>query len=328
MRIPGWLHFLAVGFPSANVIATSDGSRVIFDSGFGSDTSRIEDALATAGIGITDVELVVNTHWHSDHVGVNTRLRDVHGIAVAAAREDAQAINSRRADACLSAWLDQPVERYHVDHALEAGQTLRAGPSEWEVVPTPGHTPHHLSFYEPQERLLVLGDAIHADDVGWLNLALDGPAAIDVALDTVARLSRLAVRTALPGHGGPILDPPAVFAAAHARYERMRADPQRAGWHACKRIFAFALMIRDGIPLDDVDTYLARQPWLVDHASKMFDTDAETLAADLLAEMRRTRAVEERGGRLHVRTPHHPPARDWLAGSPRRDWLHEFIPSG
>ncbi len=195
------------------------------------------------------------------------------------------------------------------------------------------HT-HHLSFYEPQERLLVLGDAIHADDVGWLNLALDGPAAIDVALDTVAKLSRLAVRTALPGHGGPILDPPAVFAAAHTRYERMRADPQRAGWHACKRIFAFALMIRDGIPLDDVDTYLTRQPWLVDHASKVFDTDAETLAADLLAQMRRTRAVEERGGRLHVRTPTtRPRGTGWrvlpdgtgYTSSPRPD---EIIPSG
>ncbi|WP_250282368.1 MULTISPECIES: hypothetical protein [unclassified Frankia] len=176
LRIPGWLHFLAVGFPSPNVIATSDGSRVIFDSGFGSDTSRIEDTLATAG--------------------------------------------------------------------------------------------------------------------------------------------------------GPILDPPATFAAAHARYERMRADPQRAGWHACKRIFAFALMIRDGIPLDDVDIYLTRQPWLVDHASKVFDTDAETLAADLLAEMRRTGAVEERGGRLRARTPHRPPAPGWLPGSPRRDWLHEFTPPG
>jgi hypothetical protein len=80
-------------------------------------------------------------------------------------------------------------------------------------------------------------------------------------------------------------------------------------------------MIRDGVPMDEVDAYLIRQPWLVDHAGKVFTTSPETLAADLLAEMRRAGAVEERGGRLHARTPHHTPPQGWLRG-PRypREW--------
>lgn len=88
-------------------------------------------------------------------------------------------------------------------------------------------------------------------------------------------LSQLPVRLALPGHGPAISDPAKTFAAARSRYERMRADPQRAGWHACKRIFAFALMIHDGIPLGEVTSYLTSRAWLADHATAVFGTDAD-----------------------------------------------------
>jgi hypothetical protein len=87
-----------------------------------------------------------------------------------------------------------------------------------------------------------------------------------------------------------ITDPPRAFAAAHARYERMRADPQRAGWHACKRIFAFALMIHDGIAVAELDDYLTGSPWLIDHARHVFHTTPQAssgrwLLPELLHEL-------------------------------------------
>jgi hypothetical protein len=36
------------------------------------------------------------------------------------------------------------------------------------------------------------------------------------------------------------------------------------GWHAARRIFAFALMIRDGIAVDEVEPYLHARAWLTD----------------------------------------------------------------
>lgn len=322
MQAPAWLRFLSPGFPSANMVVADGGQRVLFDTGYGSDIGRTLDALAGAGVPAGDLDLIVNTHWHSDHVGGNARLQSELGIPVAAALDDAERVNACDPGACLSQWLDQPVERYRVDRVLRPGDRLTAGPAEWEVLATPGHTPSHLSFHQPDEGLLVLGDAVHADDVGWLNVAVDGVEAIDDALRTVESLSRLSVRLALPGHGPAIADPPRAFAAAHARYERMRADPQRAGWHACKRILAFALMIHDGIARDDLDAYLTASPWLVDHAALVFGTSPESLAADLLAEMRRAGGVEVRDGRLVCRTPSHRPPAGWLRGPGLpRDWL-------
>jgi hydroxyacylglutathione hydrolase len=102
-----------------------------------------------------------------------------------------------------------------------------------------------------------------------------------------------------------------------------------AGWHACKRVFAFALMIHDGIPLDDVSAYLSGQPWLIDFATTVFNTTAEVFAAELLSEMRRSGAVEERDGRLVCLTPHHRPVAGWLwsPGYPREwRWLARYEP--
>jgi len=212
---PTWLHFLRVGYPSANLVVTDQGERVLFDAGYGSDTSRTIDALASIGVPADSLDLIVNTHWHSDHVGGNARLQSEYAIPIAAALGDGEAVNSCEPGACLSEWLDQPVERYRVDRALQPGDRLTAGPVEWHVLATPGHTPHHLSFYQPEDGLLLLGDALHADDVGWLNLALDGLEAIDAALRTVESLSQLWVRLASPATVPP--------SATHRRPSRRRA---------------------------------------------------------------------------------------------------------
>jgi hydroxyacylglutathione hydrolase len=53
---------------------------VLFDSGYGSDTDRALTALAGAGVPAGTLDLVVNTHWHSDHVWGNRRLQTEHGV--------------------------------------------------------------------------------------------------------------------------------------------------------------------------------------------------------------------------------------------------------
>jgi glyoxylase-like metal-dependent hydrolase (beta-lactamase superfamily II) len=320
-HLPAWLRFLRPGFPSANLVLATEGARALVDSGYGSDVERVLAGMAGAGVAPGELELVVNTHSHSDHVGGNARLQGVHGVPVAASAADAAEVNARRPEACLAEWLDQPVEPYRVDRALEAGDGVAIGPVDWEVLATPGHMPSHLSLWQPELGVLVLGDALHADDVGWLNLPLDGTAAIERSLATVAELARLPVRVALSGHGPPVLDPPAAFAAARSRYERMLADPPKAAWHAMKRILAFALMIHDGIPARETITYVLGRPWLRDHAAFLGVTP-EALAEELLAELRRAEAVEiDAEGRLRSRAPHHrpPPGGRTAPGHPR-DW--------
>jgi len=318
--LPGWVRFVPRPYPSSNLILLTGPTPVLLDSGFGSDAAALGELIGAAGLAVAQLALVLNSHWHSDHSGGNAWLQ-AHGVPIAAARRDGEAVNRRDPSACEAEWLDQPVEPYHVGVLLDGGDRLRAGEADWEVLATPGHTPHHLSFYQPDEQVLLLGDALHADDVGWINLVLDGPGAIGVALQSVERLAGLPVRCCLSGHGPLITDPPGAFAHARSRYERMLADPSRAAWHGMKRIFAYALMINDGMPLDGVTDYLTSRAWLIDYATRVLKVTPELLAEDLLAEMRRAKAVIERDGVLRAATPYTAPAPGWRTrpGAPR-DW--------
>ncbi|MFD0622873.1 hypothetical protein ACFQ2K_08585 [Streptomyces sanglieri] len=81
---------------------------------------------------------------------------------------------------------------------------------------------------------------------------------------------------------------------------------------AARRIFAFALMIRDGIPADEVEPYLHARAWLTD-AACLLDVTPEVLAAGLVTTMLGSDAVVVRDGRLHASADHTPVAPETLS---------------
>jgi glyoxylase-like metal-dependent hydrolase (beta-lactamase superfamily II) len=65
----------------------------------------------------SDLALVVNTHWHADHVGGNATLQAA-GAGIAAGAADAAALARRAPSCCVAEYLDQPVAAYTVDQPL------------------------------------------------------------------------------------------------------------------------------------------------------------------------------------------------------------------
>ena len=140
-------------------------------------------------------------------------------------------------------------------------------------------------------------------DVGWVNLALDGSEAAATALASLERLAALNPRVLLPSHGPVPADPASAFGNALRRARRLVDDPDGAVWYGARRIFAFALMIRGGIPVDEVEAYLHARAWLVD-AARLLGRDHEVLAAELLDTMLRSGAVVRCDGRLCAAAEH------------------------
>ncbi|MEU6577550.1 MBL fold metallo-hydrolase [Streptomyces sp. NPDC046805] len=313
--LPSWVTWRQRPFPDANLLLLNGRRPALVDSGF---VGHAEQTAAWAHAHAGSVDLVVNTHWHSDHVGGNALLQ-AQGAAVAAGTPEAEAITRRDPGCCAAEYLDQPVGPYTVDIPLDDGRILTLGDADWEVVRTPGHTPGHLGLWQPDERLLVVGDALSDYDVGWVNLALDGPGAATTALASVQRLADLAPRVILPSHGPIPADPGAAFATALRRAQRLVDDPDGAVWYGARRIFAYALMIRSGIPTDEVEPYLHARAWLTD-AARLLDRTPETLAAELIDTMLRSGAVVLRGGRLHAAASHVPVAPESLRVPYPRAW--------
>jgi glyoxylase-like metal-dependent hydrolase (beta-lactamase superfamily II) len=94
------------------------------------------------------------------------------------------------------------------------------GLPDWRCIPTPGHTPGHVSFFRPADRVLLTGDAVLTVQLnslwGFLQWSLRrskqrlaGPPRYSTwswraAKESVATLARLEPRVLACGHGRPM----------------------------------------------------------------------------------------------------------------------------
>ncbi|HME68832.1 MAG TPA: MBL fold metallo-hydrolase [Myxococcota bacterium] len=169
----------------------------LIDTGVKSPASRaaLEAAFDALGHGLEEVERVILTHHHGDHLGQAQSLRDAgarlevlaHEIeaptieAWSAERDEAiEATNAlfheygvpaaviEKQTAMRRRWLleDPPLcEATRVDRRLRDGERIACKDFELEVLHAPGHTAGHLLLCEPESRTLLTGDHLMGDAV-------------------------------------------------------------------------------------------------------------------------------------------------------------------
>lgn len=125
---------------------------------------RFLAGLTAAGVGPGDVDYVLCTHLHSDHVGWNTRLEDGRWVPTF---PKARYVLPKADEAHYRA-LGADLYRESVLPVIEAGQAemVDAGHALGDHVslyPTPGHTPGHVSvrIHSQGEEAVITGDALH-----------------------------------------------------------------------------------------------------------------------------------------------------------------------
>jgi len=170
-------------FVSAYVVARGNGLAIV-DTGVSGGADRFDEAFRTLGGGWTDVGDVVLTHLHPDHVG---------GLGeVLAAAPDARA-HAGEADV---AGIDSPRP---LGPLVDGDEVFGL-----QVVATPGHTAGHISVFDTETGVLVVGDALTGDGAG-----IGGPnpsfsADHEQALASARALADLGAHTVLFGHGDPV----------------------------------------------------------------------------------------------------------------------------
>lgn len=110
------------------------------------DPDRIAAELDARGWGLA---LILNTHWHHDHVGGNQALKDRYGAIVVGPAAERDRVPG----------FDLPVAQ---------GAVLRLGDTAINVLETPGHTLGHVAFYLPIPGALFVGDTLFAMGCGRL----------------------------------------------------------------------------------------------------------------------------------------------------------------
>lgn len=79
--------------------------------------------------------------------------------------------------------------------------------------------------------------------------------------------------------------------AARKRFEKWLSPPEKVSWHACKRIFSFTLVIKNGLAKEELENYLLRSGWFQDFARYSFQLRPEEFIQPLIDEMIRSGAA-------------------------------------
>lgn len=193
----------------------------LIDTGVPSSIAHLEESFAHLGMGIDQVDFVVLTHEHVDHLGSVPHFAKTS--VVAAHRLAANKIALQDEFALMHRTFNHPLDRFRADVALEDDCVIDLGGYQLRVVHTPGHTSGSICLYEPNHKLLFTGDSVLAG--GNLGGVFESGSISDY-IQSMARLSALRVAAIYPGHGPTSNDPATDLQAAGQRARSLLEESQ------------------------------------------------------------------------------------------------------
>jgi glyoxylase-like metal-dependent hydrolase (beta-lactamase superfamily II) len=145
-------------FPYSNSLLITGDEVVLIDSGTGDERVRA----------ISDhVDILINSHYHIDHILGNYLFKELWVI-----EEEAGVTSSFQNYKKYAGILDTPIESqwmswfnehfaFHPSshtRTYKPNEVFRIGDMKWKAVHTPGHSPGHCVFYEPNRRIMFASD--------------------------------------------------------------------------------------------------------------------------------------------------------------------------
>jgi glyoxylase-like metal-dependent hydrolase (beta-lactamase superfamily II) len=278
----GWLS-------SNTILFVGREQTALVDTGYATHSDQTL-ALVRRALGMRSLDLLLNTHLHSDHCGGNAALQREFpamrtmippGQADAVARWDTVALNySTTGQSC---------ERIRFDSMLQPGGEVQLGDAVWQVHAAPGHDPHSVILFEPVSKVLVSADALWQNGFGVVFPELEGISAFEEVGATLDLIERLQPRRVIPGHGTVFGDTDEITAAlvrARSRLESFENDPGRHIRHAAKVLLKFKLLEVQQVAWHELEDWALRTPYFaVMIARYCSDDDARPWLRSLAQEL-------------------------------------------
>jgi glyoxylase-like metal-dependent hydrolase (beta-lactamase superfamily II) len=248
-QVPLTLSGFDPGSVNMYLIQTSAGLTAI-DTGWDMPEAvqSLNTQLAEIGASMADIREVILTHFHVDHMGMVPRLKKNQGPKVYLHAKELEIMHIRYTGAdnflpLTNQFLQThgfPVEELTPpefqlplpdqmdtivpDVLLQGGEELAVGNYHLKVINTPGHTPGHVAFLEPERKFLISGDmllptiatnaAFHVQHIRY---------PLQKYLSSLDILRQLDFDTVLPGHEQVFKNPHRRIAELIQNHERKAA---------------------------------------------------------------------------------------------------------
>jgi glyoxylase-like metal-dependent hydrolase (beta-lactamase superfamily II) len=200
---------------------------------------RWEQAFVDYGIRPDEINGVLLTHYHPDHLGYAGKLQEWTGAPVRLSRRGAELASliwtEKRHEKNLAFYQSagmppdllrqlQDDDRAFFDKVrpfpsrfeeIKEGECCRIGELDFEAIHTPGHAEGHMCFYNHEEKVLIGGD--HLLRRITPNVSYQGygdPNPLASYLSSLKKIGSLPINLVLPGHGP-------IFSDAEVRVEEL-----------------------------------------------------------------------------------------------------------
>ena len=285
----GWLS-------SNNILIRSGGSSALIDSGYCTHAGQTL-ALIQSALQDQPLDVLVNTHLHSDHCGGNAALQLRYpALQTHIPPGHAEYVRVWDADALSYTPTGQSCPRFRFDATLQPGQDMVLGGLHWEVHAAPGHDPHSVILLEPVSRTLVSADALWERGFGVVFPELDGEGAFDEVAATLDLIESLNPTTVIPGHGAPFGDAAHAIAFARQRLDGFVANPAKHMQYAAKVLLKFKLLEQQQMEQAALLAWAQGTPYFTSTFARHFaGLTFEEAAAQLVRDLVRSGAATVEG---------------------------------
>jgi len=193
---PGIFQICGLKGSSHSYVIKGDYINVMIDTGSDQNFPVLERGLRTIGMKVRDINLVINSHEHCDHIGANRYFQETAMIAAYRLAASKMTTGDYYVTMYKGNDLNEPPMRVHL--WLENMTRIDLGNYTLRVFHTPGHTSGCISIIESTRGLLFSADSVFAG--GTLSYIAESGSIGDY-LDSLARLRSFSLQALYPGHG-------------------------------------------------------------------------------------------------------------------------------
>lgn len=182
------------GMLDCNTYVIKGTPTIIIDPGSTQFITALLQEMHQDGIAAKDIDIITNTHLHCDHCSANEALKQLSGAKILSHPLQKKFYNVTVIE--TAKFFGLPPMEFAANGYIDSNK-LDTTDVEFELIPSPGHSPDSICFYCQKDRLLICGDVIFAGNTGRFDLP-GGNA--DELKQSIEALSRLEIEYLLPGH--------------------------------------------------------------------------------------------------------------------------------
>jgi len=275
----GWLS-------SNNILFVGREETALVDSGYVTHSGQTM-ALVEAALGDRPLDLLLNTHLHSDHCGGNSALQQRYpDLHTRIPPGEAASVQNWEEEALSFGATGQQCPRFRFQGLLEPGRDVTLGDLAWQVHGAPGHDPHSIVLFEPRSRTLISADALWENGFGIVFPELTGEPSFDEVAATLDLIETLSPRWVIPGHGSVFSELAKALSSARRRLESFANDPVRHARHALKVLLKFKLLELQVVSVGEWRAWIQSTPYLNAVRARFFASfSLEELSDEILMEL-------------------------------------------